>query len=135
MTAVTGKKVLIVEDDAATREMLRRTLATEGWTIDEAENGRVGLERMAERRPDLVLLDLMMPEMDGFEFVAGVREHHDWRDIPIVVITARDVTPEDRRRLNGYVERILQKGATSREELLAEVRELVARVRRAELTR
>jgi signal transduction histidine kinase/DNA-binding response OmpR family regulator len=127
-----GGGILIVEDDAATREMLRRMLETEGWTVGEAHNGRVGLERVAERQPHLILLDLMMPEMDGFEFVTSLRKHEEWRAIPVVVITAMDLTPDDRRRLNGYVERILQKGASSREALLAEVRELVARVGRAE---
>jgi CheY-like chemotaxis protein len=67
-----------------------------------------------------------MPEMDGFEFVAEFRRHEAWRAIPIVVITAKDLTGADRERLNGYVQKILQKGAHSREQLLAEVRELVA---------
>ncbi len=118
--------VLIVEDDAATRELLRRTLEHEGWTVSEAENGRVGLARVAERRPELILLDLMMPEMDGFAFVLELRKTEVWRSIPVVVVTAKDLTDEDRLRLNGYVEKILQKGAYSREALLAEVRDLVA---------
>jgi len=68
----------------------------------------------------------MMPEMDGFEFVAEFRRHDAWRAIPIVVVTARDLSREDRERLNGYVEKILQKGAHAREQLLPEVRDLVA---------
>jgi CheY-like chemotaxis protein len=72
-----------------------------------------------------VLLDLMMPEMDGFEFVTEFRRHEAWRAIPIVVVTAKDLSGADRERLNGYVQKILQKGAHSREQLLAEVRELV----------
>jgi len=68
----------------------------------------------------------MMPEMDGFEFVTEFRRHEAWRAIPIVVVTARDLSREDRERLNGYVQKILQKGAHSREALLAEVRDLVA---------
>jgi CheY-like chemotaxis protein len=68
----------------------------------------------------------MMPEMDGFDFVAEFRRHEAWRGIPVVVITARDLSREDRERLNGYVQRILQKGAPDRDALLAEVRELVA---------
>ncbi len=64
--------------------------------------------------------------MDGFEFVAEVRRHAAWRAIPIVVVTAKDLSHDDRQRLNGHVERILQKGAYGREQLLAEVRELVA---------
>ncbi len=91
----------------------------------ESENGRVALERMAEGLPDLILLDLMMPEMDGFQFVDQVRTQEGWRSIPIIVITAKDLNEEDRRRLNGYVEGILQKGTYKPEELLREVRDAV----------
>ena len=90
-----------------------------------AENGRVALQRVAEQRPALILLDLMMPEMDGFQVVEALREREAWRSIPIVVVTAKDLTAEDHLRLNGYVEKILQKGAYSREALLAEIRDLV----------
>jgi signal transduction histidine kinase/DNA-binding response OmpR family regulator len=121
-----SRPVLVVEDDAATREMLRRMLDKEGWRMTEAEHGRVALERIAAHRPALILLDLMMPEMDGFQFVAEVRKQEAWRSIPIIVVTAKDLTEADRLRLNGYVDRILQKGAYSREELLCEVRDLVA---------
>lgn len=118
--------VLIVEDDASLRELLRRRLQKEQWTVIEAENGRSGLERMAQRQPELILLDLMMPEMDGFQFLEEVRKHEAWRSIPVIVITAKTLTAEDRQRLNGSVEKILQKGAYSREELIREVRGLVA---------
>jgi CheY-like chemotaxis protein len=118
--------VLIVEDEAATRAMWRRLLEKAGWVVSEASNGRDGLARLAERRPALILLDLMMPEMDGFRFVEEVRRHHAWRTIPIVVVTAKDLTEDDHRRLNGYVQQILQKGAYSREALLHEIRDLVA---------
>lgn len=74
----------------------------------------------------MILLDLMMPEMDGFEFVEELRKQEEWRSIPIVVVTAKDLTEVDRLRLNGYVEKILQKGAYSRDELLRKVRDLVA---------
>ena len=89
--------VLVVDDDAATREMLRRLVQGEGWTVSEAENGRVALARLAERTPALILLDLMMPEMDGFEFVVEMQRNEAWRTIPIVVITAKDLTAEDDR--------------------------------------
>lgn len=118
--------VLIVEDEADTREMLRRTLQREGWTVTEAVNGREALERMAMQRPELILLDLMMPEMDGFALISALRQRDAWRSVPIVVVTAMDLTPQDHQRLNGYVEQVLQKGAYSREELLREVRDLVA---------
>jgi len=118
--------VLVVDDDAALRQLLRRMLEPESYTVVEAENGRVALERLRAITPSVVLLDLMMPEMDGFEFVAEFRRHEAWRAIPIVVVTARDLSRDDRERLNGYVQKILQKGAHSREELLADVRDLVA---------
>ena len=112
--------------DAATRDVIRRTLEGDGWQVTEAQNGRVALEAVSSQVPDLILLDLMMPEMDGFEFVAEFRRHEDWQGVPIIVITAKDLTREDRERLNGYVQKILLKGAHGREQLLAEVRELVA---------
>ncbi|MGH7635612.1 MAG: response regulator, partial [Gemmatimonadaceae bacterium] len=90
--------VLVVEDDQPTRTLLARELGKAGWTVAEAENGRVALERIAESRPALVLLDLMMPEMDGFEFLDVLRQDDAGRDIPVVVITAKTVTAEDRRR-------------------------------------
>jgi CheY-like chemotaxis protein len=119
------RPVLVVDDDAELRQLLRRMLEPEGYAVVEAENGRVALERLRDVSPSVVLLDLMMPEMDGFDFVAEFRRHEGWRAIPIVVITARDLSHDDRERLNGYVQKILQKGAHGREQLLAEVRELV----------
>ena len=117
--------VLLVEDDAETREILRHTLEKNGCSVTEAENGREALQHVADNQPALILLDLMMPEMDGFEFVTELRKREKWHSIPVVVITAKDITPEDRLRLNGCVEKILQKGTYTSEKLLAEVRELV----------
>jgi CheY-like chemotaxis protein len=117
--------ILIVEDDEAARGTLRRLLEKEGWTVTEAENGRQALDRVAEAKPALILLDLMMPEMDGFEFIDALRQQEAWRSIPVAVTTAKDVTAEDRQRLTAQVEQILQKGAYSREELLAQVRKLL----------
>ena len=120
------RPVLVVDDDAGVRQLLRRMLEPEGYTVIEAENGRAAFERLREISPSVILLDLMMPEMDGFEFVAEFRRHEPWRTIPIVVVTAKDLTHEDRDRLNGSVQKILQKGTHGRDQLLAEVRELVA---------
>lgn len=117
--------VLVVEDDPATREVTRAILEKEGWTVTEAEHGRAALACMERERPCLILLDLMMPEMDGFEFVARVRQRPEWRSIPIVVLTARDLSAEDRRRLNGYVEKVLLKAGDSREALLHQLRDLL----------
>ena len=99
----------------------------DGWTVIEAENGRAGLDQIDGEVPAIILLDLMMPEMDGFEFMDKLRARPDCRDVPVIVITAKDLTPEDHRRLNGEVSRIIQKGTTSAEQLLAEVRAILAR--------
>ena len=117
--------VLLVEDDQKTREVTRTILEKEGWKVREAENGRVALESMERERPRLIVLDLMMPEMDGFEFVARVRKKLEWRSIPIVVLTAYDLTTKERRRLNGYVETILRKGGDSHEALLHQLRDFL----------
>ncbi len=117
--------VLLVEDDLDTRQILHRAIEKEGWSVTEAENGRVALDWITQAPPDLILLDLMMPEMDGFEFVVRLHQTPIWRNIPIIVITALDLTDEERQRLNGNVKQILQKGALSHEELLQQVRELV----------
>jgi GAF domain-containing protein/CheY-like chemotaxis protein len=117
--------VLVIDDDPNFRQLMRRLLEKEGYPVSEAQDGRSGLERARAGEPGVVLLDLMMPEMDGFEFLAEFRRHEAWRAIPVIVVTAKELTPEDHDRLNGGVVRILQKGASSRESLLGEVRELV----------
>lgn len=121
-----GAGVLIVEDDVATRVSLRRSLETEGWTVTEAENGRVGLERLASTPPALVLLDLMMPEMDGFEFLHELRSRSSGDPPPVIVMTAKDLTESDRRRLNGGVRGVVQKRSRDIDGLLADVRRRVA---------
>jgi CheY-like chemotaxis protein len=127
-----GRDILLVEDEADTREMLRRTLEKGGWTVTEAANGRAALEEVARKPPALILLDLMMPEMDGFEMLEELRARPEWRSIPVVVITAKELTEEDRLRLSGSlllsgcVRKVLQKGQYRREDLLREVRELMA---------
>lgn len=119
--------VLLVEADPATREVTRAMLEKKGWRVSEAENGGVALECMKGDRPSLILLDLIVTETDGFEFVAQVRKHDEWRSIPIVVLTAHDLSSEERLRLNGFVEKILPiEEDDSREVLLHEVRDLLA---------
>ncbi|MEE4356983.1 MAG: response regulator [Desulfococcaceae bacterium] len=117
--------ILVVEDNTDMREMLRRMLEKENWDVMLAENGRIALERMEEKKPGLILLDLMMPEMDGFQFISELHRHEKWQSVPIVVITAKDLSREERIRLNGSVKNILQKGDYSREELFQQVRELM----------
>jgi CheY-like chemotaxis protein len=114
--------VLIVEDDDASRAFARGAVEKSGWTAREAANGRIALERLQEGRPDAIILDLMMPEMDGFEFIAKLRENNDWRSIPVVVLTAKDMTADDQLRLQGNVRKVFQKASFSREELVGEIR-------------
>jgi CheY-like chemotaxis protein len=120
--------VLIVEDDANTRLLLRDMLRADGWSVTEAENGRIGLEKMRQNRPQLILLDLMMPEMNGFEFREALRAHEEWSSIPIIIITAMDLTPEERDMLNSDFVQIVQKGQYSRDQLLHEVYHHMQRV-------
>ena len=125
-----ARSVLVVDDDNLTRDLVRRSLESEGFEVLEADNGRVALEQMESAKVGLILLDLLMPEMDGFEFLAVLRRKEKWRFIPVVVVTAKNIDAADRARLNGYVETILQKGAFTREELLRELHDLVrARLR------
>ncbi|MDJ0950363.1 MAG: PAS-domain containing protein [Alphaproteobacteria bacterium] len=118
-------RVLVVDDDPTQRGLMHRALAEEGWQVDEAENGREALDAFANTPADLILLDLNMPEMDGFEFLDQFRQSPDHRGIPVVVITAADLTQEDYKRLSGGVERVLSKSAYGQEDLLGEVRQLV----------
>jgi len=122
----TSCTVMIVEDDTPTREMMVRMLNKTHWNVIEAANGMKALECLQSRRPDLILLDLMMPEMDGFEFIAQLRQQSEWADIPVVVLTAKDITMEDRIWLSNRVDTVFQKGAYRREELLVELRQLLS---------
>jgi len=119
---------LIVEDDEATRNILGRTLEEAGWAVQEAENGAVALERIEATLPDLILLDLMMPVMNGFAFLNELRQMEQGINIPIVVVTALDLTTADRERLSGRVEQIVQKAESSQEDLLKELRRIVSKV-------
>jgi len=119
------RPILVVEDNAETREMVRRTLEKAAFTVDSAENGRVALERLEQQIPALILLDLMMPEMDGFEFLRELRARKAWRDIPVIILTAKELTADDRRMLLGMAEKVLQKGASSKEALLQEIGTLI----------
>ncbi len=117
-----GASVLVVEDDDDTRALLARTLTENGLAVVEAENGRVALERLKTVTPGLVLLDLMMPEMDGFEFAEIFRSRPEWTGIPVIVVTAKTLTAEDRHRLEGWVEGLYSKRGLDFDAIVAEVR-------------
>jgi signal transduction histidine kinase/DNA-binding response OmpR family regulator len=120
-----GGRVLVVDDEADTRRLLRRALEKDGWTIGEAENGLVALAQLAEALPDLILLDLNMPQMDGFEFLAELRAGDEWQDVPVVVLSGETLEPKEKARLEGQVDAVLIKGERDRSSRLAELRELV----------
>ena len=122
-----GQDVLVVEDDYATRRLLRRYLQRDGWTVRTAAHGREALEEMRQASPGLVLLDLMMPVMDGLEFLGHLRAEARWDDVPVVVTTAKDLTEEEQAELSSSVSRVLSKHAHSMHQILSEVREIAGR--------
>jgi CheY-like chemotaxis protein len=121
-----GRSALVVDDEPEARDILRRLLESDGWSVVEAADGRLAIEQLKKRRPAVILLDLMMPEMNGFQFVEELRKNAEWRDIPVVVVTSKDLTPEERLLLDGQVGIVLQKGTYQSEELLRETGRLVA---------
>ncbi len=122
-----GGEVLIVDDEENVRDLTRRTLEAEGLRVREAANGQEALEEIRRRPPGLIILDLMMPVMDGFEFLRQLREDEDISDLPVIVVTAKDLTEDDRTRLEGLVTQVLQKGGFRREDFLDRIRRTVAR--------
>ena len=118
-----GGDVLVVDDDADMRLRLRSVLERGGWTVSEAGNGAEALDKVAHAPPHLILLDLTMPVMDGFSFLHRLRQTPGCNDIPVVVLSARDITREERESLDG-ADRILKKGETSMRDLTAELRKL-----------
>jgi len=121
------KSVAIVEDEPDAARLLRRIIqARGGYQIFEAHNGREGLALIRREHPDLVLLDLMMPEMDGFTVLSKMKEAKETADIPVIVITAKDLTLQERRRLSGHVESLLQKGSYMDMEMLDELMDVLA---------
>ena len=117
-------RVLMVEDDASQRERMLGWLERPHWIVREAANGREALDLLREEKPDVILLDLMMPEMDGFEVVAALQGDKDWRDIPVIVITSLDLDAKDRARLNSGVQSVLVKEKFRPEDLVERIRQL-----------
>ncbi len=120
-----SSRVLVVEDEPAAREMIRRMVEKNGWQVTEAENGKVGIERLGKTIPDAILLDLMMPEMDGFEFLSRIRKNAKWRDIPVIVVTAKTLTKEDHRKLQGSIETLIEKDGDEIGAILASLKAML----------
>jgi CheY-like chemotaxis protein len=122
--------VLLVEDDPAAREATRRLLEKLGLVVAEAANGAEGLAWLdANGAPSLILLDLMMPVMDGFAFLGEMQNQPRFRDVPIVVLTGKQLTAEERRALSGRTEQVLAKEATLDAELIEAIRKCLLRSR------
>jgi threonine synthase len=121
------KSVAIIEDEPDAARLLRRIIQSRGgYQIFEAHDGRAGLELIRREHPDLVLLDLMMPELDGFTLLGKMKEEQDIADIPVIVITAKELTARERRRLSGHVESLLQKGSYVDMEMLDDLMDVLA---------
>jgi threonine synthase len=119
-------KIVIVEDTGEARRLIRRILQSQGnFTILEAENGRAGLELIQKEQPDLIVLDLMMPEMDGFTVIEALRSKQETATIPVIVATAKELTPDEKNRLGGQIQALLQKGDFLNDEFLEEVKSLI----------
>jgi CheY-like chemotaxis protein len=105
--------------------MMTRILQKASWKVIEAANGREALHLLTGVQPALIMLDLMMPVMDGFDFLLEMRTHAEWQDIPVIVLTAKDLTDEDQRILSGRVQQVIEKSAYSREQLMQLIRKVV----------
>ncbi|MGY8826770.1 MAG: response regulator [Candidatus Latescibacterota bacterium] len=117
--------MLVVEDDPGTHQITSAVLQSEGWEVMEAGNGAEALVALDHCRPQLILLDLVMPEMNGFEFIDIFYTHPQWRNIPIIVVTAQNLSEKESIYLNRYIEQVLRKGCHSREDLLQSISDLL----------
>ena len=118
--------VAIVDDTADARRLVRRILQSQGdFKIFEASNGKDGLELVSREHPDLLILDLMMPEMDGFAVLDALKSNPDTAQIPVIVSTAKELTPEEKTRLQGQIQVLMQKGDFMSDEFLEEVKALI----------
>ncbi len=117
-----NKNILVVEDDPDIQVLIAQWLSADGWNVYTADNGVEGLERYVESRPAFIVVDLMMPEMDGFSMIDELRRRYPGVDIQVIVVTAKNLDPEDMARLNGNVQRIIQKTSGMPDEILREIK-------------
>ena len=114
--------VLVVDDDPKAVELVAKQLKDSGCEVLRASGGREALVSIGQGIPDLIILDLMMPNINGFDVVEALKLRKETAAVPIIILTAKVITPEDRKRLNGYVEKIIEKSGFDRDAFLAEVR-------------
>ena len=125
LSSPAGGSILVVDDEQTDRTEMQLALEEAGWRVVVADNGQTALSRLNEGPVSAILLDLMMPDMDGFEFLDEIYRKEKWRDIPVIVITARDLTAEDHVHLNGRIESLIQK--TGQDDMLRQVRSELAK--------
>jgi signal transduction histidine kinase/uncharacterized protein YqgQ len=121
------KLVMLVDDEDFLRQAMAAMLEVEGWRVVQAENGQVALEHLTNKKPSLILLDLNMPVMDGFEFLENLQDNEHWRAIPVIILTARRLNPDEQARVNNYVQSIFQKESYDKSELVLRVHNIIAR--------
>jgi threonine synthase len=118
--------IVLVDDSPDARRLIRRILQSQGnFTIHEAESGKQALQLIEKERPNLIILDLMMPEMDGFAVLDALKAKPETANIPVIVSTAKELTSEEKDRLKGQIQVLLQKGDFLSDEFLEEVRGLI----------
>jgi signal transduction histidine kinase/DNA-binding response OmpR family regulator/HAMP domain-containing protein len=118
-----GHEVLIADDDPVVVDLVRQLLEDDSWTVRSAANGKEALEAIAIKQPDVLLLDLMMPVMDGFETLRQLRANDETQDLPVIVITAKDLSPDEQRDLLHNTTKVIEKDGLDRERILSELRD------------
>ena len=120
-----SRHILVVDDDETTRTILRKMILKDGWHVEEAEHGKNAIQCINDNKPELMLLDLLMPVMDGFELLNILKADDAWKNIPVIVITSKDLTEEDYAFLTDNVDRVIQKGKYTRKELILRINEAI----------
>jgi threonine synthase len=119
-------RILVADDSTDARRLIRRILQSQGdFTIFEAEDGKQALEIIGKEKPDLIILDLMMPQMDGFAVIEILKRNPETANIPVIVASAKELTVDEKNRLEGQIQSLMQKGDFLNDEFLKEVRALL----------
>lgn len=120
-------KLLLIDDDPDFHEMMENILRFRGYQVEHALSGQEGLQKASQGYPDLIILDLMMEGMDGFEVAGALKKRKETRKIPILVLTAKQLTPRDKERLKGEISKLMEKGRSSPADLVLTIQELLKR--------